>query len=63
MDIGYLGIKFFLLAEPNAVDLNTSLKRVYELFSDYVVKNPFYVNNQPIKCPLFDTKISFLKSD
>ena len=46
------GIKFFLLAErgtgqPQLEDLLTG---VYKLYSDYVMKNPFYTNDQVIRC-------------
>lgn len=29
--------------------------QVYELYSDYVLKNPFYEFEQPIRCEKFDT--------
>ncbi|KAK2949421.1 putative Trafficking protein particle complex subunit 4 [Blattamonas nauphoetae] len=51
------GILFFVLAEPHATNLERTLKELYELFADYVGKNPFYVPNQPIKSALFDKKI------
>lgn len=28
--------------------------RIYDLYSDYVLKNPFYEVEMPIKCELFD---------
>jgi hypothetical protein len=31
--------------------------RIYELYSDYVLKNPFYEVEQVIKCELFDTAV------
>lgn len=37
----YKGIKFFIIAEPNATNLEQLLKSVYEIYTDYVLK----VNN------------------
>ncbi len=33
------------------------LCRVYELYTDYVLKNPFYEMEMPIRCELFDTNL------
>ena len=52
------GLKFLLITEPKAKDIQRALSTVYTLFSDIVCKNPFYVFNQPIKNPLFDSKIA-----
>lgn len=48
------GLKFFVTASPDSGDLSGFLGRVYELYSDYVLKNPFYELDMPIKCRLFD---------
>jgi len=29
------------------------LRKLYELYSDYVVKNPFFTPEMPIRCELF----------
>ena len=34
--------------------------RVYELYSDFVLKNPFYETEQVIKCELFDEAVDAL---
>lgn len=36
------------------------LHNIYELYSDYVLKNPFYEIDQPIRCELFDDQLSQL---
>lgn len=36
------GIKFMVVAEPNLNGLDILLKKIYELYADYVLKNPFY---------------------
>jgi hypothetical protein len=35
-------------------------RRIYELYSDYVLKNPFYEVEQVIKCELFDEQLEQL---
>ena len=49
-----LGLKFFLLAEPDTERLDQVLQDIYVLYTDYVLKNPFYVIEMPIHCELFD---------
>ncbi len=34
--------------------------RLYELYCDYVLKNPFYEIEQVIKCELFDENVEAL---
>jgi hypothetical protein len=46
------------ITEPHAQNVESVLKQAYKLFSDYVVKNPFYIQDQPIKAPLFDARIA-----
>lgn len=38
----------------------TFLRRVYVIYSDYVMKNPFYSIDMPIKADLFDQKLKEL---
>lgn len=64
------GIKFILITSPvatkslgryelnNQLNLTNSLfKKVYITYSDYVMKDPFYSLDMPIKNGLFDTQI------
>jgi hypothetical protein len=48
------GTKFILITEPRQPNVETVLKRIYELYSDYVMKNPFYQLEMPIRCEEFD---------
>jgi hypothetical protein len=48
------GTKFLLITEPRQPNVDTVLRRVYELYSDYVMKNPFYQLEMPIRCEEFD---------
>jgi len=34
------------------------LTRVYGLYADYVLKNPFYELDMPIRCELFDLQLT-----
>jgi hypothetical protein len=53
------GALFFLTAEPHTPNLKALLQRIYVLYSDYVMKNPFHQLDMPIRtysgeyiCPL-----------
>lgn len=51
------GIKFIVSARPGARRLDEFLRKIYELYADYVLKNPFYETDQPIRCDKFDSAI------
>ena len=38
-------------------DRRAALCRIYDLYCDYVLKNPFYEVEMPIRCELFDTNL------
>jgi hypothetical protein len=48
------GTKFLLFTEPNQPNVDVIIRRVYELYADYVMKNPFYQLDMPVKCEAFD---------
>ncbi|MEW5319379.1 MAG: hypothetical protein WDW38_010536 [Sanguina aurantia] len=48
------GTKLLLLVEPNSPYIPAVLQRIYELYTDFVLKNPFYETEQVIRCELFD---------
>ena len=56
------GTKFFITAEPSTADLDAVLQRIYELFTDVVLKNPFYELEMPVRCALFDQELERLIS-
>ena len=59
-------VKFFILMQANdkkEIDKSRLGQRVYELYADYVCKNPFYEMDQPIQCELFNVKIDELMKD
>eukprot|EP00794_Sanderia_malayensis_P007869 gene7869-8719_t len=54
------GVKFIVLTEPRVQSMDTLLRKVYELYSDYAMKNPFYSLEMPIRCELFDSNLQKL---
>jgi len=51
------GDKFVVVSDPQQQNLDQLLHRIYELYSDYALKNPFYSLEQPIRCDLFDSNL------
>ncbi|XP_012526781.1 trafficking protein particle complex subunit 4 [Monomorium pharaonis] len=54
------GVKFMIVAEPSQPGMEILLKRVYDLYADYALKNPFYALEMPIRCELFETNLQTL---
>ena len=48
------GIKFLLFTEPQQPNIDTMNRKIYELYADFVMKNPFYTVEMPIRCEKFD---------
>jgi hypothetical protein len=48
------GVKFVITATPGTTDLLELLNGIYTIYSDYVLKNPFYEIDMPIRCDLFN---------
>ena len=38
--------------------MDNLLKTIYELYTDYVLKNPFYEVEMPIRCELWDLNLA-----
>lgn len=49
-----------VVAENQQHGMEILLKKIYELYSDYVLKNPFYSIEMPIRCELFDFNLQML---
>lgn len=49
-----------VVAEPTQVGMELLLRKIYELYADYVLKNPFYSLEMPIRCELFDVNLQSL---
>lgn len=52
-----LGLKFLVVADPKQLNVDLLLRRIYELYSDFALKNPFYSLEMPIRCDLFDSNL------
>ena len=51
------GTKFLLFTDPTQANVDVIVRRIYELYADYVMKNPFYQTEMPIRCESFDRKL------
>lgn len=48
------GTKFLLFTDPLTPNVDVVMRKVYELYADYVMKNPFYQLEMPVRCESFD---------
>jgi len=37
--------------------VDATIRKIYELYADYVMKNPFYQTEMPVRCEAFDRKL------
>lgn len=51
------GIKFLLFTDTTQANVDLTIRKVYDLYADYVMKNPFYQLEMPIRCDMFDRKL------
>ena len=53
------GVKFYMTAPPKQTqqEMKKMLLRVYASYTDYVMKNPFYEPEQPIRCEKFHIEL------
>ncbi|KAL1634381.1 hypothetical protein SLS56_002391 [Neofusicoccum ribis] len=57
------GTKFLLFTEPGQPNIDSIIRRIYELYADFVTKNPFYTVEMPIRCEKFDRGLdAFVRS-
>lgn len=45
----WTGIKFIVVADPRQTTVDALLKKIYEVYSDFALKNPFYSMDMPIR--------------
>jgi hypothetical protein len=48
------GVKFLLITSPEQPNTELVVKRCYEIYGDFVMKNPFYNLEMPIRVEKFD---------
>lgn len=51
------GTKFLLFTDTAQANVDVTLRKIYDLYSDYVMKNPFYSLEMPVRCDIFDRKL------
>jgi len=51
------GVKFLVVSDPRQVGVDQLLDKLYELYADYALKNPFYSLEMPIRADLFETNL------
>jgi trafficking protein particle complex subunit 4 len=51
------GTKFLLFTDATQANVDVTVRRVYDMYTDYVMKNPFYQLEMPIRCDLFDRRL------
>jgi len=54
------GVKFIAICDPRLQGMEIILRKIYELYADYVLKNPFYALEMPIRCDLFNDNLKVL---
>lgn len=52
------GTKFLVFTDTTQANVDVTTRRIYELYSDYVMKNPFYQLEMPVRCEMFDRKLN-----
>ncbi|TKR80341.1 hypothetical protein L596_014427 [Steinernema carpocapsae] len=57
------GVKFIVVASLNYnQNLDVLLRKIYEIYSDFALKNPFYAPDMPIRCEKFEDAMVTLLS-
>jgi trafficking protein particle complex subunit 4 len=51
------GVKFLLFTDTTQTNVDVTMRKVYDLYADYVMKNPFYSLEMPIRCEMFERKL------
>lgn len=52
------GVKFLILTELNQLNIDVITNQIYRLYADFVMKNPFYTLDMPIRCVKFDRELA-----
>ncbi|KAJ3113484.1 hypothetical protein HDU96_003351 [Phlyctochytrium bullatum] len=52
------GTKFLLVTDPAQQNVDGYMKKISEIYADYVMKNPFYTPEMPVRAELFDLQLA-----
>jgi hypothetical protein len=50
-------LKFIAVADTKQANVDSFLRKAFELYSDYALKNPFYLLDQPFRSDIFDANL------
>eukprot|EP00042_Codosiga_hollandica_P042672 m.394985 g.394985 ORF g.394985 m.394985 type:complete len:132 (-) comp56382_c0_seq2:2196-2591(-) len=56
----HTGLQFMVLADPAQAAMESLTRLIYEAYADFVMKNPFYALDQPIRAERFEAAIKQL---
>lgn len=62
LPINVAGVKFIVIADSKQQKVDELLKRIYELYADYVLKNPFYSLDMPIRLVVYFCNLNVVSS-
>ncbi|KAI9486604.1 MAG: synbindin, partial [Benjaminiella poitrasii] len=51
------GTKFLLVTSPQLNNVDSYMKKIYDVYSDFVMKNPFHTPEMPIRSEQFDQSL------
>ncbi|KAI7898834.1 Sybindin-like protein [Cokeromyces recurvatus] len=51
------GTKFLLITAPQLNNVDSYMKNIYDIYSDFVMKNPFHTPEMPIRSDQFDQSL------
>lgn len=51
------GVKFVIIADNKQMGVESLLNKLYRVYADYALKNPFYSLEMPIRAELFDSHV------
>jgi hypothetical protein len=54
------GLKFIAITDTKQQNVEQFLRKTYEIYTDFALKNPFYLIDQPIRSDLFDSNLQAL---
>ncbi|ORZ36365.1 Sybindin-like protein [Catenaria anguillulae PL171] len=56
----HTGTKFLIFTDPYHQNIDQLVRKVYDLYADYVMKNPFFTPEMPVRCEQFDVHLAKL---
>ncbi|PVV03324.1 hypothetical protein BB560_002213 [Smittium megazygosporum] len=51
------GLMFVLICDNQLFQSEPMMYKIYQIYSDYVLKNPFHTPDMPIRSEMFDTQL------